>query len=233
MDAADTEASPVGPAVGFSRIECRGAGVERAAERAKEAIDAGQCVVLPTDTVYGIAVDAFSADAVQRLLDAKGRGRDMPPPVLIGDAAVLPALAATVPPEAHKLVEAFWPGALTLILDAQPSLRMDLGDAEGTIAVRVPADGRTRAVLTRTGPLAVSSANRSGRPPARNVDEAIAQLGDAVAVYLDGGPSGAGAPSTIVDFTGDEPTIVRAGAVSFEAIVQLIPSVQTTAERQA
>lgn len=210
----------------FVRIDCHGSGLEQAAERAKAAINAGECVVLPTDTVYGIAVDAFDADAVQRLLQAKGRGRDMPPPVLIGDAAVLPALAATIPAEAHQLVEAFWPGALTLILLAQPSLRMDLGDAEDTIAVRVPADGRTRAVLTKTGPLAVSSANRSGQPPARTVDEAIEQLGDSVSVYLDGGPSGASVASTIVDFTRAEPRILRSGAVSFEALVQVVPHLQ-------
>lgn len=211
---------------GYVRIDCQVEGIERAAERAKVAIDAGECVVLPTDTVYGIAADAFNADAVQRLLQAKGRGRDMPPPVLIGDSAVLPALAATVPPEAQQLVEAFWPGALTLILTAQPSLRMDLGDTEGTIAVRVPADGRSRAVLTKTGPLAVSSANVSGRSPARTIDEAIAQLGDSVSVYLDGGPSGARAASTIVDFTGSEPVIVRAGGISFEAIAEVVPNVQ-------
>lgn len=214
------------PTTGYDRLDCHGDGIEEAAERAKAAIDSGQCVVLPTDTVYGIAVDAFSAEGVQRLLEAKGRGRDMPPPVLISDAAVLPALAATVPPKAAELVEAFWPGALTIILNAQPSLRMDLGDTAGTIAVRVPADGRTRAVLKKTGPLAVSSANRSGQPPARTVDEAIEQLGESVSVYLDGGPSGGGVASTIVDFTGAEPAILRSGAVSFEAITQIVPNLQ-------
>ncbi|HSN43973.1 MAG TPA: Sua5/YciO/YrdC/YwlC family protein, partial [Propionibacteriaceae bacterium] len=109
-----------------------------ALEAAQRAVAAGECIVLPTDTVYGIGVGAFSAEAVQRLLEAKRRGRDMPPPVLIAEPAMLGALATSVSAWATSLAEAYWPGPLTLILTAHPSLHMDLGDTRGTIAVRVP-----------------------------------------------------------------------------------------------
>jgi tRNA threonylcarbamoyl adenosine modification protein (Sua5/YciO/YrdC/YwlC family) len=173
--------------------EQRAAGIASAIS----ALKGGQLVVLPTDTVYGIGVDAFSAKAVQRLLDAKQRGRDMPPPVLIGESTLIRALAVDVPEMAKNLVEKHWPGALTVICHIQPSLRMDLGETEGTIALRVPDHELAREILRRTGPMAVSSANISGRPAALTCDEAIGQLGDSVAIYLDGGPlqDAGGAPS--------------------------------------
>ena len=147
--------------------------------------------MLPTDTVYGIGADAFSAEAVQRLLDAKGRGRDMPPPVLIGEPSLIRALAVERPrARPSDLIARHWPGALTVICRIQPSLRMDLGDSEDTIALRVPDHELAREILRRTGPMAVSSANLSGQPAALTCDEAIDQLGDSVAVYLDGGELG-------------------------------------------
>ena len=146
--------------------------------------------MLPTDTVYGIGADAFDPDAVQRLLDAKMRGRDMPPPVLIAEASLLRALATEVPEPAKELIERHWPGPLTIICKRQPSLRMDLGDSEGTVALRVPDHALARDILRGTGPMAVSSANLSGRPAAVTCDEALDQLGDQVSVYLDGGPLG-------------------------------------------
>ncbi|WP_051215169.1 L-threonylcarbamoyladenylate synthase [Granulicoccus phenolivorans] len=194
---------------------------------ARAAINAGECIVLPTDTVYGIGADAFSAAAVQRLLDAKGRGRDMPPPVLISDRSVLDALARDVPKAAVTLSERFWPGPLTLILWAQQSLRMDLGETRGTIAVRVPDHEIAIDVLQATGPMAVSSANRSGSPAASDVQDAYAQLGDSVSVYLDGGPTPGGQPSTIVDFTASEQgTVVRLGALSMAMLREVVPGIQ-------
>jgi L-threonylcarbamoyladenylate synthase len=200
-----------------------------ATEAAGKAIEAGECIVLPTDTVYGIGVDAFSAGAVQRLLDAKQRGRDMPPPVLIGEPTLIKALAVDVPESSKDLVDKHWPGALTVICRIQPSLRMDLGDTEGTIALRVPDHELAREILRRTGPLAVSSANISGRPAALTCDEAIEQLGDSVAVYLDGGPlgGGGGAPSTIVDFTRHEyGQVLRRGAISVETLRETAPNLR-------
>lgn len=223
------EAAEAAVDLGYRRFDCTGddpASNVEACEAARQAIKDGECIVLPTDTVYGIGVDAFSAEAVQRLLDAKNRGRDMPPPVLIGEPALIRTLAADVPETASALVERHWPGALTVICRIQPSLRMDLGDTAGTIALRVPDHELARDILRRTGPMAVSSANISGQPAALTCDEAIEQLGDSVTVYLDGGPLGGadGTPSTIVDFTrhGDG-QVLRRGAISVETLRETAP----------
>ncbi|MEU0092090.1 L-threonylcarbamoyladenylate synthase [Kribbella sp. NPDC006257] len=197
---------------------------------AVDAIEAGDLVVLPTDTVYGIAADAFKADAVQRLLDAKGRGRDMPPPVLISVVESLDALATDVPEAGRKLAEAFWPGPLTVICHAQGSLMWDLGETHGTVALRVPDHENTRELLSRTGPLAVSSANKSGRPAALDVYDAEEQLAESVAVYLDGGEVTGGQPSTIVDLTGEVPHVVRIGALTMAQIREVVPDATTDLE---
>ena len=189
------------------------------------AIRRGDLVVLPTDTVYGLAADAFSPSAVGALLEAKGRGRDMPTPVLVPAVRTLDGLVDVVPPEARALAEAFWPGALTLVVRHAATLQWDLGETRGTVAVRMPLDPVALAVLEQTGPLAVSSANRSGLPPAADAAEAARQLGTAVAVYLDGGDSGEPVPSTIVDLTGDVPKVLRLGALSLEELRGVVPEV--------
>jgi tRNA threonylcarbamoyl adenosine modification protein (Sua5/YciO/YrdC/YwlC family) len=197
-----------------------------ALEAARTAVEEGECIVLPTDTVYGIGADAFNGEAVQRLLDAKMRGRDMPPPVLIADASLIRALATDVPDGARDLVAAHWPGPLTVICKIQPSLRMDLGETEGTIALRVPDHDLAREILRRTGPMAVSSANISGKPAALSCDEAVDQLGDRVSVYLDGGAatSPGGAPSTIVDFTQrEEGDVLRRGVLDLDQLREILP----------
>jgi len=193
---------------------------------AAAAVAAGQCIVLPTDTVYGIGADATSPKAVQGLLDAKQRGRDMPPPILLPDADLLPEVAADVPESALALAKAFWPGALTLILKAK--LPLDLGDRPTTIAVRVPDHDGARALLRATGWLAVSSANVSGQPPAITVAQAQAMLGDSVAVYLDGGPTPGEVPSTIVDLASDPETgrVIRQGAMSAATLRQVWPTIE-------
>ncbi|QAY74472.1 threonylcarbamoyl-AMP synthase [Agromyces protaetiae] len=187
---------------------------------ARGAIGRGELVVLPTDTVYGVAADAFSPAAVQRLLDAKGRGRTAPPPVLIPGLPTLDALATDIPAAARALAEAFWPGGLTIILRAQPSLQWDLGETRGTVALRMPDHRIALELLSETGPLAVSSANLSGQPAATDARAAADMLGDSVAVYLDGGESGSSSdlPSTIVDATGERLRIVREGVLSREAL---------------
>lgn len=175
---------------------------------ARAAIGRGELVVIPTDTVYGVAADAFSPPAVQRLLDAKGRGRESPPPVLIPGISTLDALAENVPDEVYALVKRFWPGGLTIILPARSSLAWDLGDARGTVALRVPSNTVALALLSETGPLAVSSANLTGKPAALTSADAVADLGDSVSVYLSDGKVGgahdgaADPSSTIVDATG-------------------------------
>src|SRR5690554_2964913 len=155
---------------------------------ARTAIGKGELVVIPTDTVYGVAADAFNPKAVQRLLDAKGRTRQSPPPVLIPGVPTLDALAETVPDEVRALVAEFWPGGLTVILPARDSLQWDLGDTGGTVALRMPDNRVALELLSETGPLAISSANLTGEQPAETAAAAEAMLGDSVAVYLDGGP---------------------------------------------
>jgi tRNA threonylcarbamoyl adenosine modification protein (Sua5/YciO/YrdC/YwlC family) len=129
------------------------------------------------------------------------------------------------PPAAVQLAEAFWPGGLTLVVEHAPSLAWDLGDAEGTVAVRLPDDDLTRDLLRRTGPLAVSSANRSGRPAATTAAEALEQLGEHVAVVLDGGPRNSSAASTIVDCTGTVPRVLRVGAISVDRLREVVPEI--------
>jgi L-threonylcarbamoyladenylate synthase len=199
---------------------------------ARSAIGTGQLVVIPTDTVYGIAADAFSPAAVQKLLDAKGRGRQSPPPVLIPGIPTLDALAETVPDEVRDLVAAFWPGGLTVIVRARTSLAWDLGETAGTVALRMPSNRVALELLSETGPLAVSSANLTGRPAALTATEAETMLGDSVSVYLDDGPAGeayenAVGGSTIVDATAlglpeGKLRIVRHGVISDQAIHDVV-----------
>ncbi|ANH40332.1 Threonylcarbamoyl-AMP synthase [Nocardioides dokdonensis FR1436] len=195
---------------------------EKALEAASLAVQRGGLVVLPTDTVYGIGADAFDPEAVRALLAAKGRGRDMPPPVLVSAATTLDALAVRVPGYARALVEAFWPGPLTIVCHQQTSLQWDLGDTRGTVAVRMPDHEVTRALLERTGPLAVSSANRTGMPAATDADAAEEMLGEAVDVIIDAGPSpqddGGALASTIVDVTGSQGRVLRVGPLSLEQL---------------
>lgn len=190
-------------------------------DAAVAAIGAGRIVVLPTDTVYGVGCDAFDPKAVASVLAAKGRGRQMPPPVLIPSRDTVAGLARDAPPAALALMDALWPGPLTVICHAQPSLAWDLGDTHGTVALRVPDHPAALALLQRTGPLAVTSANKTGQPAATTAAGAQAQLGDAVSVYLDGGDSPLGEASTIVDATGPALAIVRAGGVSRERIAEI------------
>jgi len=197
-------------------------------QAAATAVASGQCIVLPTDTVYGIGADATSPAAVQRLLDAKHRGRDMPPPILLPDAGLLPEVAADVPDAAYDLAEAFWPGALTLILKAK--LPLDLGDRPTTIAVRVPDHDGARALLRATGLLAVSSANVSGEPPATTAAQAQAMLGGSVAVYLDGGPTPGDTPSTIVDLTANPARIIRQGVIPAASLREVLPAIEGGAD---
>ncbi len=191
---------------------------------ARQAIARGELVVIPTDTVYGVAADAFAPRAVQRLLDAKGRGRQSPPPVLVPGVSTLEALALSVPPAVRDLVDAFWPGGLTIVLPAQPSLSWDLGETRGTVAMRMPGHRLALELLEETGPLAVSSANLTGRTAATTADEARDMLGDSVAVYLADRRSETGIASTIVDATAlvteDEPVVrvLRDGAVPRERL---------------
>lgn len=186
------------------------------------ALKGGRLVVMPTDTVYGIGADAFDGTAVAALLEAKGRGRNMPVPVLVGSWHTIQGLVYSVPPSVKELIRAFWPGALSLVVHQAPSLQWDLGDADGTVMLRMPLHPVAIELLREVGPMAVSSANISGHPAAVTAAAARDQLGDRVAVYLDGGPAQAQAASTIVDLTGATPRILREGPVTAEAIADVL-----------
>jgi L-threonylcarbamoyladenylate synthase len=206
--------------------DCNDVSVRAAAlSSAANCVAAGQLVVLPTDTVYGIGADAFDSSAVSDLLAAKGRGRDMPVPVLVGSWSTLEGLVSTISTRTWDLVEAFWPGGLTLVVEHAPSLTWDLGDARGTVAIRMPLHPVAIELLEITGPMAVSSANRTGLPPALTAEQAQEQLGDDVAVYLDGGPARTGVASTIVDVTAEVPRILRAGTVSAEQLRDVVADI--------
>ncbi|MGH3461923.1 MAG: L-threonylcarbamoyladenylate synthase [Kribbellaceae bacterium] len=183
----------------------------------------GGLVVLPTDTVYGVGCDAFDASAVRDLLAAKGRGREMPPPVLVSARTTMDALAVGISEGARALTEKFWPGPLTLICHQQQSLQWDLGDTRGTVGLRMPDHAVALSLLARTGPLAVSSANRTGMPAATSAEEAEEMLGEAIEVYLDDGPLSGGVPSSIVDVTGEVPRLMRPGALSLDELRVVLP----------
>jgi len=204
--------------------DCRVAG-DRAAgiSAAVAALRRGDLVVMPTDTVYGLAADAFTPPAVDALLRAKMRGPDMPVGVLVGSWRALDGLVLTVPPAVRELVEAFWPGGLSLVVHQAPSLSWDLGDSRGTVMVRMPLHPVALEVIGQTGPLAVSSANVSGSPPATSAAQAQEQLDEAVDVYLESGSCGDPVASTIVDATGPTPRLLRTGAISLDALRDVVP----------
>ncbi|WP_340557967.1 L-threonylcarbamoyladenylate synthase [Streptomyces sp. GSL17-111] len=193
---------------------------------AASAVRRGELVVLPTDTVYGVGADAFTPEAVADLLEAKGRGRGMPSPVLVGSPNTLHGLVTDFSEAAWELVDAFWPGALTLVARHQPSLTWDLGETGGTVAVRMPLHPVAIELLTDVGPMAVSSANLTGHPAPQDCDAAERMLGDSVAVYLDGGPTPDIVPSSIVDVTGKVPVLLRAGALSAAELRAVVPDLE-------
>lgn len=201
----------------------------RALERAAAHVRAGGLLILPTDTVYGIGTLASDAAGVSRLLAAKGRDRRMPPPVLVADPAQAADVVVRLPDAARALIGAFWPGALTLVLDARADLDWDLGESGGTVALRMPDHPLALELLRRTGPMAVTSANRTGLAPATDAAAALAAFPGRVALaddaaagphgadilLLDGGPTPGPVPSTIVSLAGGSPgpVVVREGVV--------------------
>jgi tRNA threonylcarbamoyl adenosine modification protein (Sua5/YciO/YrdC/YwlC family) len=189
---------------------------------AKASLGRTELAVIPTDTVYGIAANAFSPEAVKALLDAKGRGRQSPPPVLVSGIQQARALVELFPEAAVKLAETFWPGPLTMIFKAQSSLDWDLGETKGTVALRVPDHKIALALIEETGPLAVSSANLTGQPAATTCQQAYDYLKDSVNVYLDAGTSPKGEASTILDMTDLVDSYDEAGNHSVSGKVRVI-----------
>jgi L-threonylcarbamoyladenylate synthase len=210
--------APAAPVYDCSDPDSRAEGLTAAAQ----AVRSGRLVVLPTDTVYGLGCDAFAGTAVKSLLAAKHRGPDMPVPVLVGSWSTIDGLVLGVPATARSLIEAFWPGGLSIVLPHAPSLAWDLGSTKGTVMLRMPLHPVALELLREVGPMAVSSANISGRPPAASAGEALDQLKDTVALYLDGGPSGAPVASTIVDLTGKAPRILREGEITRAMVSEVV-----------
>lgn len=202
-------------------VDVSDAGREDGVRRAAEALRAGEIVVLPTDTTYGLAADAFDAAGPLQVLAAKGRGRQVPLPVLVRSPKQLAGLTTIVPEAVERLVAAYWPGPLTIVIPAEPNLRWDLGEAQGTVAVRMPLDDVALEVIRQVGPLAVTAANRAGQAPVVTARDAQDQLRDRVAVYLDDGPR-AGRPSTIVDVTRREPHILREGPLHADRVLAVV-----------
>lgn len=189
---------------------------------AVDAVRAGQCVVIPTDTVYGIGCDAFNNDAVAKLLATKRRGPDMPVPVLVGSWSTIQGLVREFNDMAKTLVEAFWPGGLSIVVPEAPSLPWNLGDTRGTVLLRMPNQPLAIELLRETGPMAVSSANLTGNQPPVTASGARQQFGNNVPVYLNGGRAKVGEPSTIIDISGPHPVILREGAVTAERIGEVL-----------
>jgi L-threonylcarbamoyladenylate synthase len=195
--------------------EGRAAGVARAVEALRD----GLLVGLPTDTVYGVAADAFDPGGTRRLFAAKQRPRSVPLPVFVRSPKQLIGLTPQVPPVADALMAAFWPGPLTLVVPVERNLRWDLGDTEGTVSVRMPLDDVALDVVRTVGPTAVTAANAAGRPAPRSAAEVQEQLGDHVALILDDGPRDGGAASTVVDLTRSVPYVLRQGALDDELVL--------------
>jgi L-threonylcarbamoyladenylate synthase len=217
-----------------ARFDCgdpaqRSAGVAEAVA----ALRRGELAVLPTDTVYGIAADAFTPDAVSALLAARGGHRGAPPPVLVGSVRAAAALTESLGAFGQDLIDEFWPGPLTLVFRASPTLKWDLGDTLGTVATRMPLHPVALEVLRQTGPLAVTGANLAGSAAATTVQEAEDQLGSAASVYLDGGPCVDNVPSTILDLTGTVPRMLRAGAVTVDQLRKVVPVIDLPASQAA
>jgi L-threonylcarbamoyladenylate synthase len=215
-----------------ARYDCadaqqREAGISAAVDVARS----GGLVVLPTDTVYGLGADAFSPEAVSRLLAAREQERRVPPSVLVGSVRAATALAESLGAFGQDLIDEFWPGPLTLVLRASSTLKWDLGDTNGTVAVRMPLHPVALELLRRTGPLAVSSASKTGAPAGPTVADAESQLGDAVEVYLDGGLCEETAPSTIVDLTGSMPRVLRGGAITADQLRKVVPVIELPSNR--
>ena len=188
---------------------------------AKAALMRGECVVMPTDTVYGVAANPFVPKGITSLLAAKQRDRDMPIPVFVPNLDSALALSYQVSDQAKLVMEKFWPGAITLITKAHPTLKWDLGNADGTIALRIPLQRTALELLTETGPLGVTSANLTGEPAATDIESAQRKFGNSVSVYLDTGATSGEVASTIIDASQAQLRVVRVGGISISSIVEV------------
>ena len=188
-----------------------------AIEQAAKALAAGDIVGVPTDTVYGLAADPFHTGASDRLFALKRRPRAVELPILVADEDQALALTVAVPASARRLMDRYWPGALTLILPRREDLNADLGEDDATIGIRCPAHPVPIALCQAIGPMATTSANRHDEPPASTAEEVVQAFGPGVEIVLDGGPC-RGASSTVVDCTGEQPRLLREGRLAWSEL---------------
>jgi L-threonylcarbamoyladenylate synthase len=188
---------------------------------AVRALGQAQAVAIPTDTVYGLAVDPFRPGATDRIFEAKRRPRDVSLPLLVSGVEQALAVSTAVPDRARALMARYWPGALTIVLPARAGLGADLGDDEATVGVRSPAHPVPLALCAAVGPLATTSANRHGEAPLTTAQAVADAFGDAVPVVLDGGLC-EGSASTVVDCTGQELKLLREGRIPWADLQALV-----------
>ncbi len=186
-----------------------------------QCLQEGGVVAVPTDSFYALAVSPFNQAALERLVYIKGDRIHKPFPVLVGDLSQLARLTENIPDVARTLMEVFWPGLLTLVLEARSTLLPILTGGQGTIGVRQPNDPRVCELMKHTGPLTGTSANRTGQPPAQSAGDVMQQLGSAVDLIVDGGPTPGGQPSTVLQIL-PEPRILRQGAISREQLQKVL-----------
>lgn len=193
---------------------------ERAKEAAVTALRDGKLVVVPTDTSYALLADAFQPLATRRVFDVKRRTRHVPLPVVVRSPRQVVGLVEGIPEPAERLMASYWPGPLTLVLPAAEGLTWDLGESRGTVMLRMPADELLTSLVQEIGPLVCTGANRAGMAVPRTAEDAMEQVGDGVAVVIDGGPCEA-ALSTLVDVSGERIEVLREGAISEEDITDV------------
>jgi len=192
-----------------------------ALERALEILTGGGQVAFPTDTVYGVGALAFDGLAASQIYEIKDRPAEKALPVLLGDIRQLPQVAAEVSAMCQALARQFWPGALTIVVPRHADIPASVSPL-ATVGVRIPAFAPTIELLRRAGPMAVTSANLSGQASPSTAEGVRAQLGGRIPLILDGGVTPGGIPSTVVDCSGSQPVILRAGPISLEQILQAL-----------
>lgn len=200
---------------------------EKEIAEAGDVIRSGGLVVFPTETVYGLGADALNEDAVNEIFKAKGRPQDNPLIVHISDRAQLEELASEISPSAERLMELFWPGSLTILFKKKSSVPDVTTGGLDTVAVRMPNHPLALKLIEYSNrPIAAPSANTSGRPSPTKAEHVLEDLSGKVDIVIDGGATGVGLESTVLDISGDRPMILRPGGVTIEQLLELLPDVE-------
>ena len=189
-------------------------------DRAISILEGGGLIALPTDTVYGLAADPWNGEAVKRLYEAKDRSELKSIPVLLRGEAAINKVAVDLPERVRAIAEKFWPGPLTIVVRRKSELPSEIS-ATDTVGVRAPDHEFALALLKKYGPIAATSANRSGKPAAMTAEQVVSTLGGMIDLIVDGGETAGGVPSTVVDFTASSPILLREGPISVESVLEV------------